>query len=178
MRNIRTSKQVEDTAKEVCRFGLFCICLFFTNVSAVAADTTKPSDFRIYDGKLYNIQKSTLWTDVPKLDKTEKYVSTFYRAKLFKEVENGWIVKIESNVIMTYRDGGGGKTEYVVIHGNPSFKGGVTDAPVQRDRYIRTGEVVVSLSQSEGKRGDTLPIYNYGLPNTAENRKTMNEVSK
>ena len=127
----------------------FCSCLLaaLTCAGAEPKYTPKPEDFRILDGKLYNAVLSMAWTRLPKHSGS---------LKVYEIIPQGVIVQ----PILPAIDG----AKYL-IKNHPEQKTLTTGKWIGAMDVFRRGVFTYGL--------DTMEVYDWGLPNTPENRKTL-----
>lgn len=136
----------------------------------------KSDHFRIFEGKLYNIEISQLWKTTVKnvTDDCDRYRCA--------EWNNGVIVTMSKfPIVGTKRE----KSPYVVrdVYINVPVKDTSREITngyfyVQYgDKSIFDATRLISIGRTN-YNGQEIPAYSVGLPNTAENRKALNKVSK
>lgn len=146
---------------------LLPFALFVT--SAFAQYKAKPQDFRIVNGKLYNIEQSELWkTTVTNL--TEDCDSRTY------ELWNNGIVVTTTKFPIV-----GGMQEYSITR-NRNYNVLVRDTSRQvtnglyyiqfADLKVKTFTKLIRIGQTN-YCGQPIVAYSVGLTNTPENRKTL-----
>lgn len=135
-----------------------------------------PSDFRIHNNQLYNVKLSTNWITIPYLSVNHGMgYATIYNGVFFKKESGGWIIRIKRIWSGDYA------YEYVLLKNNPTFINAVSGQVLRNDRYIYVGTTEVDIS--ERTSGITIKVYDWGLPNTPDNRVFLktnksNEISK
>jgi hypothetical protein len=140
------------------------LMLFSACLCALCVMAQVVSDFRIFDGKLYNVQKSTLWETIPPDTILRRYV-----AKVDNVRSNRVLVRIEylgdNYIANDVWDG-----RLVMILNHPKQDTLARGDIVPKERLFPVGNRQVTNSA-----GVAFPVkaYDYGLLNTPENRKTL-----
>lgn len=154
----------------------------------VAGDvhTETTNDFRIWKGKLYNVQKSILWTTLP----PESIYSEHFATGSMRSMGNlsggmpissdlyefVLIVKsIGTNSVVCHcgmiHNGNSYVTEnnwcgqVIIIIDHPKQKTFVTGDKIDTDKFLYIGNTNINKI--------IVKVYEYGLSNSAENRKTL-----
>jgi hypothetical protein len=156
-------KAINFVGAEVIAYIIACNVCF-------AADSV--SDYRIVDGHLYNVGRSILWQDIPPKD-------AYGSPGLGYVAYTGKVEQVKSNEILvniTVETGNGPAYKnswherLVVISNHPKASSFVTGDVFPRDRFLPIQNR--TLHNSSGHT-ITVKAYDYGLPNTTENRKTL-----
>ena len=132
---------------------LSLIC--FNGVSQYTAD-----DFRIVDGQLYNIRRSVKWEEIASGNTFDEY---YTRLVVRRIMEDGSL----------YCD----QESYDTRQGGGTFLSGVDRLILKRypgDVHIGSDISSCWAMRLPNKPGDAINTYDYGLPNTPENRKMLN----
>lgn len=176
MKDSKVLMAVADSTATSVASGLFhtiirwlALVLFVSN--AFAQYVAKPQDFRIFNGKLYNVELSQLWKKTVRnvTEDCDKYQCEIWN--------NGIIVTMSKHPIVGSKRE---KSPYVVreVYINVPVK--------DTSRKITNGFFYVQYADKGiedftrlmpiGKtnyNGQEVDAYSIGLPNTAENRKTL-----
>jgi hypothetical protein len=135
---------------------------------AVCVVAQVASDFRIVNGKLYNIRKSALWINLPPEDSYGTYNAVWYHGWVESVGESSIIVRMEAETL----NGPSYKNEWhdrsVLIKNHPQQKKFSNGDKFSRDRFFPLGNQ--TLTNRSGDRVITVRAYDYGLPNTPTNR--------
>lgn len=119
--------------------------------------TPEPGDFRVVDSKVYNIILSTNWVKVPTVYDRIR-VNNVNKDGVFFRVENGFHSNRSSD-----------PDTYIFVKNYPGRDKLTTDQFVERMVVMQSG-----VLPSTNRVGYIVKAYNYGLPNTPENRKNGN----
>ena len=126
------------------------------------------SDFRIIDGTLYNVQKSP-WIDIPPREtySREFAYTVSYSGKVASIGQSGLLVRIEVQSRFN-TDKNEWNDRIVLIKHHPKQKTFTDGDNFPQDRFFPLGNQ--TLTNRAGERVMTVRAYDYGLPNTPENR--------
>jgi hypothetical protein len=138
-------------------------------VSGLNLFAQSPSDYRIIDGHVYNVPKSIMWTEIPPLDEWRNPTIIQYSAKVYSVKSDCILVEVtvSSNFNVENHEW---QNRIVLIKNHPQQKVFTTGDKFHRDRFVPIGNRTLTNSI-----GGTLTVrcYDYGLPNTEANRKTL-----
>jgi len=123
----------------------------------------KPEDFRIVEGTLYNIQTSTNWSEIPE---SSEYFYCWL--KVFQVLPEGVI--FQRGAMATKRNEPFSYHEKCLVQNYPGKDTLITGKSINQP--IRVMRVGVFKYGSE-----SIAAYDYGLPNTPENRKRLKNAA-
>lgn len=132
------------------------------------------SDFRIVDGQLYNVQKSVLWTDIPPKNTSDPnyhQAFLFYGGRVEIVGQTSLLVRINVETVAGPASGHDWDGRLVLIKNHPKQRTFTTGDKFPRDRFFPVGNH--TLTNRAKDQTITVKVYDYGLPNTPENRAQL-----
>jgi hypothetical protein len=140
---------------------LIWTALWFVVATALAQD--RAEDFRIFEGQLYNVRRSVKWTCL-----AADYGRFAMTLTVRKIMEDGSLYCTQETEGMN--PGGGdfykGVSARLILKNYPA-----------QDPHIGLWIRDCYAIRLPAKPGDTVNTYDYGLPNTPENRKTLSQAT-
>ena len=148
-----------------------------TLISGLNLLAQSPYDYRIIDGHLYTVPKSIMWKQIPPPDLWTHgggpYDTThiFYSAKVYSVAADYIIVEIKADsTALPQLNNDEWNNRLVLIKNHPKQKTFTTGDKFPQDRFFPIANR--TFTNSVG-RTETVRCYDYGLLNTAANRKTL-----